>query len=56
MKIESWDIAVMQIETICGKVTGILILIGSLRCLKEAKTMAIILGKCKLQNGFPYFQ
>ena len=36
---------------------GILILIGSLRCLKEVKTMDMILGKCKFPNGFlSYFQ
>ena len=29
--------------------TGILILIGSLGCLKEVKTMDMILGKCKFQ-------
>ena len=34
----------MHTKTICSKVTGILILIGILRCLKEAKTMDMILG------------
>ena len=33
-EIKFGDIAVMKIKTICGVVTGILILIGSLRCLK----------------------
>ena len=38
-------------------VTGILILICSLGCLKEVKTMDIILGKCKFPKSFlPYFQ
>ena len=46
----------MQIKTICGIVTCIFILIGSLRFLKEAKSMDMILGKCKLSNSFPYFQ
>ena len=36
---------------------GILILIGRLGCLKEVKTMDMILGKCKFPNSFlPYFQ
>ena len=36
---------------------GILILIGSLKRLKEAKIMNMILGKCKFPNSFlPYFQ
>ena len=35
---------------------GILILIGSFGCLKEAETMDMILGKRKFQNSFPYFQ
>ena len=34
------------------RVTGILILIGSLGCLKEVKTMDTILGKCKFPNSF----
>ena len=33
-EIKFGDIAVMKIKTMCGVVTGILILIGSLRCLK----------------------
>ena len=37
------DVAVMQIQTICSLVTNILILIGSLRCLKEADPMDMIL-------------
>ena len=37
--------------------TGILILIGSLGCLKEVKTKDMILGKCKFPNNFlPNFQ
>ena len=37
--------------------TGILILNVSLRCLKEVKTMDMILGKCKFPYSFlPYFQ
>ena len=40
----------MQILTICSRETGILILIGSLGCLKE--TMDMILGKCKIPNSF----
>ena len=40
-----------------SRVTGSLILIGSLGCLKEVKTMDMIHGKCKLPNSFlPYFQ
>ena len=51
------DIAVMQIITICSRVTGIIILICSLGCLKEVKTMDMILGKCKFPSSFlPYFQ
>ena len=51
------DIAVMQIQTICNIATGFfLTLIGRLECLKEAKTMDIILGKCKCPNSCPYFQ
>ena len=41
--LEFGDIAVMQILTICSRVTGILILIGSFGCLKEVKTMDTIL-------------
>ena len=41
----------------CSRLTGILILIGSLGCLKEVKTMDMILGKCKFRKCFlPYFQ
>ena len=36
----------MQTSTICSIVTDILILIGSLRCLKEAKIVDMILGIC----------
>ena len=42
-------------KIICGISKGILILLGSLRCLKEAKTTGMILDKCKLQNSFPCF-
>ena len=42
----------MQIKTICSRVAGILILIGSLGCLKEVETMDIILGKGKYPNSF----
>ena len=42
-EIKFGDIAVMQILTICSRVTGILILIVSLGCLKEVKTMNMIL-------------
>ena len=45
-EIKFGDIAVLKIQTICSRVTGILILIGSLGCLKEVKTMDMILGKC----------
>ena len=38
-ELEFGDIAVVQIEPICSRVTGILILIGNLRCLKEVKTV-----------------
>ena len=38
-------------------VTGILKLIGSLECLKEVKTMDVILGKSKFPKKIlPYFQ
>ena len=53
------DISVMQIETISSRATGILILIGRLGSLKEAKTMDMIRQwtcKCKFPNRFPYFQ
>ena len=51
------DIAVMEMQTICSRVTGNLILIGSLGCLKEVKTMDMILEKYILPNSFlPYFQ
>ena len=42
----------MQIQTICSRVTGILILIGSLGRLKEVKTMDMILGNVNFQIGF----
>ena len=44
----------MQIQTICSRVTGIVILIGSLGCLKEVlvRTMDMILGKRKFQIVF----
>ena len=44
MPLDDIDIAVMQILTLCSIATGILILIGRLEGLKEAKTMDIILG------------
>ena len=47
MHLDDIDIAVMQILTICsihGIATGILILIGRLEGLKEAKTMDMIFG------------
>ena len=43
-KLKFGDVAVMQILTICSTVTDILTLIGSSRCLKDAKTMDMILG------------
>ena len=50
------DITVIQIEKICGIVTGIIILIGSLRCLKEAKTMGHDTGfKRKFKFSFLIF-
>ena len=56
-ELEFEDIAAMQIYTICSRVTGILILIGSSGCLKEVNTMEMILGKCKYPNSsLPYFQ
>ena len=36
--------------------TGILKLIGSLSCFKEAKLIDMLLDKCILQSWFPYFQ
>ena len=36
--------------------TGVLILISSLGCLKEVKTMDMSLDKCIFQNMFPKFQ
>ena len=47
----------MQILTTCSRVTGILILIDSLGCLKEVKTIDMMLVKCEFPNSFlPYFQ
>ena len=48
----------LEIKLSCKyKQTGILILIGSLGCLKEVKTMDMILGKCEFPNSFlRYFQ
>ena len=37
-------------------VTGISVLIGSLRCLKEAKKKIIVFDECQFQKHFPYFQ
>ena len=51
-ELEFGDIAVMIIYIICSRVTGIFILIGSLGCLKEVKTIDMILGKCKFPNRF----
>ena len=61
--------AIMQIQTNCGIVTAISILIGNFRCyfntewqfemLKEAKkkmNMIMIFVKSKLQNSFLSFQ
>ena len=48
-ELEFSHIAVMQIYIICSRVTGILILIGSLGCLKEVKTMEMILGNVNFQ-------
>ena len=45
----------IHVQAICSRATGILILIGSLGCLKEAETMDMVLGKSKFQNSFPYF-
>ena len=43
--------------SVFSRLTGLLILIGSLGCLKEVKTMYMILGKCKFPNSYlPYFQ
>ena len=51
------DIFLSCNKTVCSRVTGILILTGSLGCFKEVKTMDMILGKCKFPNSFlPYFQ
>ena len=56
-ELEFGNIAVMQILTICSRVTRILILIDSLGCLKKVKTIDMIVGKCKFPNSFlPYFQ
>ena len=45
----------MSLSLLAGTivVTGIQILIGSLRCLKEAKAMDMVLVKCIFQNRFP---
>ena len=37
-------------------VTGILKLIGSLRCFKGTKLMDMVLDKCIFQIRFPYLQ
>ena len=43
------------ILTICSRVKGILILIGSLGCLKEVKTMDMKLGKCKFPKKILFY-
>ena len=50
------SVHIWQGEKDSSRATGILILIGSLGCLKEAETMDMILGWCKFPNRFPYFQ
>ena len=50
------DRAVMLIYTICHIVTGILTLIGSLTCCKEAKTMGMILDKLNFKMVPFFFQ
>ena len=51
------DIAVIFKNTnICHMVTGILIPIGSLRCLKEAKKMIMVFDECQFHKRFPNFQ
>ena len=54
-EIKFGDIAVIKIQTICYLVTGILVLIGGLRCSKEAKLMDMILDKCIFQIDFFVF-
>ena len=50
-------IVVIQILTIRRRVIGILILIGSLGCLKDAQTMDMLLEQCKFPKSFlPYCQ
>ena len=53
-ELEFGDIASCKYKQICTRATRILILIGSLGCLKEAKTMNMLLGRCKFPNSFPY--
>ena len=43
-ELEFRDIAVMQIYTLCSRMTLLLILNGSLGCLKEVKTMDMIIS------------
>ena len=53
--LQSMDIYQQQVSMVLFSiVTGFLILISSLTCLKEAKTMVVVLCKYKLQNSFPY--
>ena len=56
-EIEFGDIIVMQLKTICCIVTGIIILIDSLRCLKEAKkNNGHDYGlKCKFKHSYLLF-
>ena len=51
-ELEFRDKAVMQILTICSRVTRILVLIGSFGCLKEVKTMHMILENVNFQIIF----
>ena len=47
----------LEIRLSCSsRATGTLILIGILEGFEKAKTIDIILGKCKCPNSCPYFQ
>ena len=48
--------AAMQKQTVCGIAAGSLMLNGSLRCKKEARTRDMILDKCKIQHIFLCFK
>ena len=51
---ESFKKQQQQILSLFGHImTDILILIGSLRCIKEAKLMDMVLDNCIFQNRFP---